>query len=140
MAIRFYYQNVTFPFAKRTELKKYLVQLLRNYKKVCGDIHVIFVTDDALLEINQQFLKHDFYTDIITFDLSSNKNIIDSEIYISIDRVVDNAAQQGEPFNRELHRVIFHGILHLCGLKDKSLKDSQAMRQAEERALHCYFN
>ncbi|MFM2049407.1 MAG: hypothetical protein RI955_1955, partial [Bacteroidota bacterium] len=85
-------------------------------------------------QINQQFLQHDFFTDIITFDYST-KQKIESEIYISIDRVKDNAVQLSTTFNEELHRVMAHGVLHLCGLKDKTKPQQTEMRNAENNAL-----
>jgi rRNA maturation RNase YbeY len=91
------------------------------------------------LEINKKHLNHDFYTDIITFDLSETKSI-QGEIYISTDRVKDNANTFHTSFKEEIHRVIFHGVLHLCGLKDKTNKEQQQMRIAEQNALKLYFN
>ncbi len=90
-----------------------------------------------MLAINRQFLSHDFYTDIITFDLSDS-NAIQAEIYISVDRVKDNAAQLGVSFKSELHRVIFHGVLHLCGYKDKKRKEIEKMRSTEGFYMNKY--
>jgi probable rRNA maturation factor len=92
-----------------------------------------------LLNLNQQFLKHDFYTDIITFDLSTTGKAKEGEIYISIDRVRDNAKKLNTSFNKELHRVIFHGALHLCGYKDKNKIQQQEMRKWENYYLELYF-
>lgn len=92
-----------------------------------------------LLEINKQYLKHDFYTDIITFELSPKNHPIEGEIYVSIDRVKDNALSLGEAQYAELHRVIFHGALHLCGYKDKDKKEIQEMRKGEAKYLTQYF-
>ena len=92
----------------------------------------------AILEINRQFLKHDFYTDIITFDLSEGSSTM-AEIYISIDRVKENASKMGVSFKSELHRVLFHGVLHLCGYKDKSARDIKIMREKEDFYLFQYF-
>lgn len=91
------------------------------------------------MEINRQYLKHDFYTDIITFELSEKGEPIEGEVYISIDRVKDNARKLNEPLRREIHRVVFHGVLHLCGYKDKSWTDSAKMRTNEEKLLIKYF-
>jgi probable rRNA maturation factor len=99
----------------------------------------IFCSDDYLLSINQQFLNHDTYTDIITFDLSEKKaSVIESEIYISIDRVMENAKELAMNFQAELHRVIFHGALHLCGFKDKTISDKEKMRAMEDKWLTTY--
>jgi probable rRNA maturation factor len=93
-----------------------------------------------LLQINRDFLQHDFYTDIITFDMSEKgDNFLQSEIYISVDRVKDNAHQNGRSFKEELHRVIFHGILHLCGYKDKTKREEELMRSMEDKCLNEYF-
>ena len=100
-------------------------------------INYIFCTDKAVLEINRQFLAHDFYTDIITFDLSDS-NAIQAEIYISVDRVKDNATQLGVSFKSELHRIIFHGVLHLCGYKDKKRGEIEEMRSKEGFYLNKY--
>lgn len=103
------------------------------------DIHFIFCDDAYLIEINRQFLDHDTYTDIITFDLSEEPQLLQAEVYISVERVAENAQQFGKEYNHELHRVIFHGILHLCGLKDKTTKEQKAMRAAEDDWLLQYF-
>jgi rRNA maturation RNase YbeY len=90
--------------------------------------------------MNQQFLKHNTFTDIITFDLSEAKDELTGEIYISVDRVADNAAKFNTTYNEELHRVIFHGALHLCGFKDKKKADQKNMRRNENLCLKNYFN
>jgi probable rRNA maturation factor len=98
------------------------------------------MTDEALLKINKEYLNHDTYTDIITFDNSEGGEIIDSDIYISIERIKENATNLSVEFETELKRVLMHGILHLCGFKDKSEQDTQLMRQKEEDALEIYDN
>ena len=126
---------------QRRLLKKFIIQLLIKEKKSLQSIDIIFCSDEYLLEINKQHLQHDFYTDIITFDLSeSSANPITGELYISIDRVKDNAALRDEKFSTELLRVIFHGLLHLCGFKDKSPRDIKTMRQKEDEYLGLYKN
>ena len=92
-----------------------------------------------MLNINRQFLNHDYYTDIITFNLSGSKRQIEGEVYISIDRVKDNAAILSQSIKQELHRVIFHGALHLCGYKDKSKYDIDKMRKMEDKYLKAFF-
>ena len=134
----FFFQEVKVNLAKRTEVKKYLQSIFKSEGKKIKSINYIFCTDKALLEINRQFLNHDFYTDIITFDLSETE-VIEAEIYISIDRVKDNALQLGVSFKLELHRVIFHGVLHLCGYKDKSKAEKNKMRGKEEFYLKKYW-
>ena len=102
-------------------------------------LNYVFCTDEELLAINNQFLSHDFYTDIITFDLSETKGMKIGEIYISIDRVRENASIHNTSFKLELHRVIFHGVLHLCGYKDKSKEQKRLMRKMEALHLNTYF-
>lgn len=98
------------------------------------ELRYILMTDDALLEINKEFLQHDYYTDIITFDLSELPSVLDSDIYISIDRIKDNAEELNIPFEEEYLRVVFHGLLHLFGFDDESEEDIKEMR-AEENFL-----
>ena len=126
---------------QRRLLKKFIIQLFIKEKKSLQSIDIIFCSDEYLLGINKQHLQHDFYTDIITFDLSeSSANPIIGELYISIDRVKDNAALRDEKFSTELLRVIFHGLLHLCGFKDKKARDIKTMRQKENEYLNLYTN
>ena len=126
---------------QRRLLKKFIIQLFVKEKKPLQSIDIIFCSDEYLLQINKQHLQHDFYTDIITFDLSeSSANPIIGELYISIDRVKDNSALRDEKFSSELLRVIFHGLLHLCGFKDKKAKDIKTMRQKEDEYLNLYNN
>jgi len=123
---------------ERTRLKQFLITLFKKEKKPLAELSYIFCSDQRLLEINRQFLQHDFYTDIITFPLSDPGQPISGEIYISVDRVRDNAREFGISIKRELHRVIFHGALHLCGYKDKSPKDEKLMRKMEDKYLTLY--
>ena len=126
---------------QRRLLKKFIIQLFIKEKKSLQSIDIIFCSDEYLLGINKQHLQHDFYTDIITFDLSeSSANPIIGELYISIDRVKDNAALRDEKFSTELLRVIFHGLLHLCGFKDKTKSDIKTMREKEDEYLGLYNN
>lgn len=136
--VYFFFQEVKISLTRRTGLKKFIGSIFRKEGKKLKSINYIFCTDKALLEINRQFLSHDFYTDIITFDLSDSEEI-QAEIYISVDRIRDNAAQLGTSFKSELHRVIFHGVLHLCGYKDKSQIDQAKMRKKEDLYLAYYF-
>lgn len=102
-------------------------------------ISIIFCSDDYLLEINKSYLSHNYYTDIITFSLASKEEPLVSDIYISIDRVRENAKEFASSFTWELHRVIFHGILHLCGYEDKIVSQSKKMRRLEDWYLGEYF-
>ena len=112
-----------------------LTNLLEQESKVLGDISIIFVSDSYLLEINQKYLNHDYYTDIITFDYCE-MNIISGDLFISVDRVQENADTFNVDFLTELHRVMIHGILHLCGYKDKSDEEERLMRELENKYLN----
>ncbi|NML19974.1 rRNA maturation RNase YbeY [Pseudoflavitalea sp. G-6-1-2] len=137
--------SVTFHFAEqtsltnRTALKSFIIDLFKKEKKKAGELSFVFCSDAYLLEINKQYLKHNYYTDIITFDLSQTPGVISGELYISVDRVKDNAQNFNVSFKEELHRVIFHGALHLCGYKDKTEKEEALMRKMEDKYLRLYF-
>jgi probable rRNA maturation factor len=133
----FFFHGVNISLANRSQLKKYIQSIFKKEGKALESINYIFCTDKALREINRQFLTHDFYTDIITFDLSES-NAVQAEIYISTDRIKDNAFQLGVSFKSELHRVVFHGVLHLCGYKDKSKGEIEEMRSKEGFYLNNY--
>ena len=123
----------------RTRLRKFIGKMVKKEGKPLAELQYIFCSDAYLLAINREFLQHDFFTDIITFNLSEKSQPINAEIYISVDRVRDNAANYNSSFKKEFHRVIFHGVLHLCGYKDKKPKDAQLMRQMEDKWLKSYF-
>lgn len=123
----------------RTALKHFIESIFRKEKTKLAGLNYIFVSDRRLLEINRQFLDHDFYTDIITFGLTAAPAPVVAEIYISVDRVRENAKTLGQSINRELHRVIFHGVLHLCGYKDKTAREEREMRGREDHYLKLYF-
>ena len=140
MTIQFFFLQHNISLTKRTALKKFIHIIFKKEKKSLANLTYIFCSDDYLLEINKSHLQHNYYTDIITFDLSdASSGKITGEVYISIDRVRDNANTLGVRIKEELHRVIFHGALHLCGYKDKTKKDAKEMREAEERCLKEYF-
>ncbi len=124
---------------ERTRLKFFIEKIFTYERKRLCNLSYIFCSDEHLLTINRDFLKHDFYTDVITFDLSSSKNEIEGEIYLSVDRITDNAKRLGFSFKEELHRVIFHGALHLCGYKDKNKEELLIMRTKEDKYLNLYF-
>jgi probable rRNA maturation factor len=127
-------ENLDFSLEKETKVKNWIRKIIKQEGKSAGDISYLFCTDEYLLHINRQFLEHDFYTDIITFDYSEKKKIA-GEIFISIDRVNENAQTFKQPFQKELMRTVIHGILHLCGYKDKNPADKKRMRAKEEEAL-----
>ena len=120
-------------------LKAFILSIFRKERNPLETINIIFCNDKFLLTLNQQFLHHDYYTDIISFPLSGRGRPLVAEIYISIDRVKDNAKNLESSFREELHRVIFHGILHFCGYQDKSQREIKRMREAEDRCLASYF-
>lgn len=140
MAIQFFFLQHNTSLGKRTALKQFIHTIFRKEKKTLAHLTYIFCSDEYLLEINKAHLQHNYYTDIITFDLSETTNQIIGEVYISTDRVRDNAVTLGVSIKEELHRVIFHGALHLCGYKDKTQKHTKEMRAAEDRCLKGYFN
>jgi rRNA maturation RNase YbeY len=115
-------------------LKRWLNEVIASFDFSTGDIQIIFCTDAYLLDVNRKYLSHDYFTDIITFD-DSSEGKLNGDLLISIDRVKENAIEFGVSFDEELNRVIVHGILHLIGFKDKSNKDRQKMREAENKAL-----
>jgi probable rRNA maturation factor len=136
--VHFHYQTANALFRNRGECKSFLQQLFRSEKRAIKQLTYVFCSDEYLLQINRQHLKHNNYTDIISFCLSAPGKPIVGEIYISIERVKDNARKFSEPFTRELHRVIFHGALHLCGYADKSAEEAKRMRLMEEKYLAQY--
>ena len=133
MAIQFSFQT-NYPLKSRTKIKQWIKQVIEAKGKKTGNITYIFCDDEYLLEVNKQYLQHDYYTDVITFDYVEN-DLISGDIFISTDRVRENALAFGSSETEELHRVIIHWALHLLGLKDKSEKEASQMRQAENEAL-----
>jgi probable rRNA maturation factor len=129
---------VKFSLASREELKAFMLSIFRKEKKALESLNIVFCDDDHLLDLNRQFLKHDYYTDILSFRLSPPGKPLVGDIYISIDRVRDNAKNLNASFKMELQRVVFHGILHFCGYKDKSAKDIRLMRNTEDKLLRAY--
>ena len=119
-------------------LKKYIASIFDKESRILESLDFIFCDDEELLTINRQFLAHDYYTDVLTFDLSDSVGIV-GEIYISLDRIKENSQNLRTPLQNELHRVIFHGILHLCGFKDKTAAEKQIMRRKEDKYLKDYL-
>ena len=122
----------------KTELKAFIETLFKKEKTPLAAINYIFCSDKYLLSINQQFLNHDYFTDIITFGLHDKGTPVVAEVYISTDRVKENAATHGVSYSNEMLRVLFHGALHLCGYKDKSKADILTMRAKEDAYLKRY--
>ena len=134
MSIRFASQNIDFELPQVEKVKKWVSQVVQLRGKRVGNISYLFCDDEHLLGVNRQFLNHDTYTDIITFDYVVG-DLISGDIMISVDRVGENAEKFGVPFEQELHRVVIHGVLHLLGQGDKSDTEAAEMRRQEEEAL-----
>jgi rRNA maturation RNase YbeY len=132
--ISFHNQSIAFDLKKKLKLKQWIKFIAEKENKQVGAINYVFCNDDELLAINLKHLNHNTLTDIITFDYTEG-NVIHSDIFISIDRVKENATKFKVTFEEELHRVLIHGILHLCGFKDKSKLDAELMRKKENWAL-----
>lgn len=135
--VSFFNQSISFKLKDKTKLKQWIKTITEKEKHKLGQINYIFCTDNELLEINIRHLNHKTLTDIITFDYTEGKTI-HSDIYISIERVEENSKKFKVTFDEELHRVMIHGILHLCGYKDKSKADSELMRKKENASLKLF--
>ncbi|HYF32421.1 MAG TPA: rRNA maturation RNase YbeY [Chitinophagaceae bacterium] len=136
--INFYFQQQC-RLTNRRQLKDFIIAVFKRYRTRFSALSIIFCSDDYLLDINRQYLDHDSYTDIITFNLAEPGEPVNGEIYISVDRVRENARVAGVSFAQELHRVMFHGVLHLCGLNDSTTTQKRSMTRAENRLLTQYF-
>lgn len=132
--INFSNEDIDLKLADKLLLKKWIRRVVESYDFKLGDLGYIFCSDEKILEVNKEFLQHDYYTDIITFDYVED-GVVSGDMYISIDTVRTNSEKFAPSFVRELHRVIIHGVLHLCGLKDKEPDDEKRMREAEDKAL-----
>ena len=134
----FFFEHDKFSLKGREKLKVFVEFIFRKEKKGLSFVNYIFCSDKRLLEINRQFLNHNYYTDIISFELSETDST-QAEVYISVDRVKDNSKSLGNSFKSELHRVIFHGALHLCGFGDKTGEEKVEIHQKEDFYLSRYF-
>lgn len=129
------------PAIRRRDTSAWIKAVAASYGKRVGSIAYIFCNDDKILEVNRQYLQHDYYTDIITFDycddelMMGKKDTISGDLFISLDTVHSNAELQGTTYEEELHRVIIHGVLHLCGINDKGPGEREIMEAAENKAL-----
>jgi rRNA maturation RNase YbeY len=128
--IEFHFKDIQPLTINKKNVVKGIKQLISSELKILGNINIIFCSDDYLLKINEQYLNHDYYTDIITFDYVEN-SLISGDLFISVERVKENAVKFGESFIRELYRVMFHGILHLAGYSDKLDEEKAVMRDKE---------
>lgn len=134
MAIYFASENIKFDLPAKMKVKKWITETIKSQGKKPGDISYLFCDDSYLIEVNREYLNHDTFTDIITFDYVED-NIISGDILISVERVEENAKIFNTTFDQELHRVIIHGIHHLLGQHDKSESDALEMRRKEEASL-----
>ena len=133
MAIHFHNEDVIASFNKTT-VTEWLNSCIQDLDYKTGEISIIFCSDDYLLDINKKYLNHDYFTDIITFNYNENNTII-GDLFISIDRVKENAKELKVDFNNELYRVIIHGVLHLCGYNDKTQDQQKEIRTKEDEYL-----
>lgn len=122
------------PKIRRRDNSAWVKRVAATYGRKVGDIAYIFCNDEKILEVNRQYLHHDYYTDIITFDYDED-DVISGDLFISLDTVRSNAQQLGVPYEQELNRVIIHGVLHLCGINDKGPGEREIMEAAENKAL-----
>lgn len=134
MAITYQTQGVKLPELSKKQLTAWIQAVASSYDKRVGEIAYIFCSDEKILEINRQYLQHDYYTDIITFDYTEG-NKIAGDIFISLDTVRSNAELFHSTFEKEFYRVVIHGILHLCGINDKGPGEREIMEAAENKAL-----
>jgi rRNA maturation RNase YbeY len=134
MAIFFHTIDVEPRLKHKIALKRWINDCILAENKKTGNINIIFCSDNHLLEMNRTHLEHDYYTDIITFDFTYN-NVISGDLYVSIDRIKDNAIKNSVTLENETYRVIIHGVMHLCGYKDKTKKDIEMMREKEAACL-----
>lgn len=134
MAIIYQTDGVKMPPIKQREVTAWIRTIAESYGKKSGEIVYIFCSDEKILEVNRTYLQHDYYTDIITFDYSEG-NKISGDLFISLETVATNAEQFNTSYDEELHRVIIHGILHLCGIDDKGAGEREKMEDAENKAL-----
>jgi probable rRNA maturation factor len=126
-------------FVSKKQLKQFIKDLVSEEGKTLKDLSLVFTDDDYLLEVNKQYLNHDYFTDVITFDYSSFPEV-SGDVMISLDRVKDNSLSLNLSFDQEFYRVVFHGVLHLCGYKDKSKEDALLMREKEDYYLDLFVS
>ena len=127
-------EHVKMPAIKRRETTRWIRRVAEYYGKKVGEVGYLFCDDEHILEVNREYLGHDYYTDIITFDYCEG-DTLNGDLVISLDTVRTNAEQFHKDYDEELHRVIIHGILHLCGINDKGPGERELMEAAEDRAL-----
>ena len=137
MSIQYFNEDVAFPKIRKRVTTRWIKQVIFIEGKKVGGISFIFCSDEYLLDVNRRYLNHDYYTDIITFDYVEEK-VINGDIFISVDRVKENAHEFETNFNSEMHRILIHGVLHLLGYKDKAKKDKLLMTEKEDFYLKLF--
>ena len=140
MAILFFEEDITYSLKEKNKYKQWLKSIAEEEGYKIKELNYIFCSDEYLYQINLDYLNHKTYTDIITFDNSENKNSIEGDIFISIERIKENAQKEHVLFEKELQRVLSHGLLHLMGYKDKSEAEKAIMRHKEELAINHFGN
>jgi rRNA maturation RNase YbeY len=134
LKVRIYYDDIAYRLRDSKSCLKLIQKVIRNEKKIPGDLYFIITTDEKLIEINRDFLDHDYYTDVIAFNNNVGK-IVNGEVYISIDTVKNNAYNYKVSLKMELLRVMIHGTLHLCGYTDSNIREKEVMRREEDKWL-----
>ena len=133
--INFFYEDTAFELAHKEVITSWIIHTITEENHQLSEINYIFCSDEYLHQINVDYLQHDYYTDIITFDNSEDERTVESDIFVSVERVQDNARDQGIPFEQELRRVVIHGVLHLVGYNDKTDEQQMQMREKENAYL-----
>jgi len=139
MPVYFHNEGVSLIFKNKKAVSSWLSSVIESFKKELGTLNFIFCTDEYLLTINKSYLNHNHYTDIITFDYCE-ENKVSGDLFISIERVKEYSLKNNIEFNNEIHRVIVHGVLHLCGLNDKTEREKEKMRAQENKFLALFFS
>ena len=135
--VNFFFEDIDEFEIKKHDVEKNIEKLVTNENRILGDVNYILCSDAYLLDINRQYLNHDYYTDVISFDYCE-ENVISGDIFISVDTVADNAKEYGTTFENELERVMIHGVLHFVGYNDKSDEESKTMRAKENQYLSLF--
>lgn len=132
-----FFTECDFELENQLHYRQWLLKVINSEDRDCGEINFIFCEDDYLYDINVQYLQHDTYTDIISFD-NTDGRILNGDIFISVERIEENASEYNSDFESELNRVMAHGILHFCGYKDKNERDAAEMRRKEEEKMRMF--
>ncbi|MDD4608621.1 MAG: rRNA maturation RNase YbeY [Bacteroidaceae bacterium] len=135
MTISYQTEGVKMPSIRRKDTSAWIKRVAESYQKKIGELAYIFCSDEKILEVNKQYLQHDYYTDIITFDYCEG-DVLAGDLFISLDTVKSNSEEFNTPYEEELDRTIIHGILHLCGINNKGPGEREIMEAAENKALH----